>query len=129
MPQLFATLYHPFETLAEVEPAKHRRKGRILAGLFALPDDLAGKVVLSGRLFDLIDMLEQSFIGFVGHEAPVPGDKGHGLEYDRLAPCIVTGVHRLFECGVFVGVGVHPFPQLRFESLVFLLAHSIVLLF
>ena len=30
--------------------------------------------------------------------------------HDRLAPCIVTGVHRLFECGVFVGVGVHPFP-------------------
>jgi len=67
VPQLFATLYHPFETLAEVEPAKHRRERGILAGLFALPDDLAGKVVLSGRLLDLIDMLEQSFIGFVGH--------------------------------------------------------------
>lgn len=59
-------------------------------------------------LLDLIDMLEQSFIGFVGHEAPVPGVKGHGLEYDRLVPCIVTGVHRLFECGVFVGwVSIH----------------------
>lgn len=100
-------LHHPFETLAEVEPAKHRREGGILAGLFALSDDLTGKVVLLGCLLDLIDMLEQSFIGFIGHEAPILGDEGHGLEYDR---CIVTSVRRLFECGVFVGMGVHPFP-------------------
>ena len=78
--------------------------------MFALPDDLAGKVVLLGRLLDFIDMFEQSFVGFVSHELPIPGDEGHRLEYDQLAPCIVTGVHRLFECGVFVGVGVHPFP-------------------
>ena len=74
------------------------------------PDKVLCKMALLCGLLDLIDMLEQSFIGFVGHEAPVPGDKGHGLEYDRLVPCIVTGVHRLFECGVFVGMGVHPFP-------------------
>ena len=65
-------------------------------------------------------------IGLGRREFPILRNKGDGLKQYGLTPGHVPGVHRLFECGIFLGMGLHPLPQLCLEGFVFCLAHGFI---